>query len=354
MQDYARRLHRLLCQQFPTVKVCERDPITTRSSSSRRQGRRKTVAAGSIGFRVDCPYCGDADQQLYIDARFGTYDPATGSDNLDLAVCLAFDCVDDAWAQKGLAEHVFANASGPGPTALSLPACQVSSPDELLKEVETPEDIVPIDQIDPAHPAASYLTSRGYDLGELSALWGVGYCRWSRFRLMRRRIYVPVRQDTKLVGWQGRWPGELDWGAEDIPKYFTMPGLRKSHLLYNEDLAHRQPLVVICEGVTDVWRVGPAAVALFGKTASRQQLLRLAAGWMGKPAVVLLDADAQADAEELAASLRPFFRNRLVQVTLPDGMDPGSCPRDELWDFLRAEAVRQGANLPAGTAAAVE
>jgi hypothetical protein len=74
---------------------------------------------------------------------------------------------------------------------------------------------------------------------------------------------------------------------------------------------------------------------------------------MGKPAVVLLDADAQADAEELAASLRPFFRDRLVQVTLPDGKDPGSCPRDELWGVIRAGAKRQGANLPAGSKAAV-
>jgi hypothetical protein len=92
-------------------------------------------------------------------------------------------------------------------------------------------------------------------------------------------------------------------------------------------------------------------VALFGKSPSRQQLLRLAAGWMGKPAVVLLDADAQADAEELATSLRPLFRNRLVQVTLPEGMDPGSCPRDELWGFVTAEAARQGANLPAACTA---
>jgi hypothetical protein len=344
MQDYARRLHRLLSHQFPSVKVCERDPITACSSSSRR--KCGTLATGSIGFLVDCPFCGDDAQQLYIDARFGTYDSVTGSDNLDLAVCLAFDCLDDAGAQKGLAEQVFANASGPRPTAVLLSACQVPSQDEVLKEVEPPEEVVPIDQLSPAHPAATYLTSRGYDLTELSALWGVGFCRWPRFRLMRRRIYVPVRQDSKLVGWQGRWPGELDWGAEDIPKYFTMPGLRKSQVLYNEDLARRQPLVVICEGVTDVWRVGPAGIALFGKTASRQQLLRLAAGWMGKTAVVLLDADAQADAEDLATSLRPFFRERLVQVMLPDGLDPGSCPRDELWMFLRAEAAQQRANLP--------
>jgi hypothetical protein len=217
-----------------------------------------------------------------------------------------------------------------------------------VNEVDPPADVIPVDQLPPTHPAASYLTSRGYDLGELSSLWGVGYCRWSRYKFMRRRIYVPVHQDTKLVGWQGRWPGELDWAAEDVPKYYTMPGLRKTQLLYNEDLARKQPLVVICEGVTDVWRVGPAGVALFGKDPSRQQLLRLASGWMGKPAVVLLDADAKADAEELATSLRPFFRDRLVQVTLPDGLDPGSCPREDLWKLLRAEAERQGANLPAG------
>jgi hypothetical protein len=225
--------------------------------------------------------------------------------------------------------------------------------DTSVQEVEPLADVIPVDQLPPAHPAAVYLTSRGYDLAELSSLWGVGYCRWSRYRLMRGRVYVPVLQDTKLVGWQGRWPGELDWAAEDVPKYYTMPGLRKSQLLYNEDLARMQPLVVICEGVTDVWRVGPAGVALFGKTASRQQLLRLASGWMGKSAVVLLDADAKADAEELTTSLRPFFRDRLVQVTLPDGKDPGSFPRDELWGIIQTEARRQGANLPADKLAAV-
>jgi hypothetical protein len=163
---------------------------------------------------------------------------------------------------------------------------------------------------------------------------------------MRGRIYIPAYQDGVLVGWQGRLPADLDWHAVDAPKYYTMPGLRKSQFLYNQDAARRQPLVVVCEGCSDVWGVGPAGVALLGKDPGREQLRLLATLWAGRPAVVLLDPDAEAEARELAERLRPFFLGRLVLAVLPEGLDPGSCPRRELWAFLRAGATDQGVELP--------
>jgi DNA primase len=163
--------------------------------------------------------------------------------------------------------------------------------------------------------------------------------------MMRDRIYIPIFRDGVLVGWQGRWPADLNWRAVDFPKYYTSPGLKKSQLLYNQDLARQQPLVVVCEGVSDVWRVGPAGVALLGKTASREQIRLLATGWGGKPAIVLLDADAEQDARILTDQLRPFFGRRLVRAVLPQGLDPGQCPRADLWHFLQAMARGQDVEL---------
>jgi hypothetical protein len=207
---------------------------------------------------------------------------------------------------------------------------------------------VPIDQLPEGHPARAHLTARGYDVGELAEVWGVGCCvSCPSFRRMAGRVYVPVHHEGVLVGWQGRRAANAGRAEDDEPKYYTMPGLQKGRQLYGRDVAVRQPLVVVCEGCSDVWRVGPPGVALLGKTASADQVRLLADSWLGKHAVVLLDGDAAPEAGVLADRLRPFFRGRLVLATLPDDLDPGDCPREDLWAFLRAAAVDQGVELPA-------
>ncbi|HEX5273056.1 MAG TPA: hypothetical protein VFW33_21310 [Gemmataceae bacterium] len=163
---------------------------------------------------------------------------------------------------------------------------------------------------------------------------------------MRGRVYIPIHQDGVLVGWQGRLVEHPDPPPGDDPRYFTMAGLRKSQLLYNQDTARRPPLVVVCEGCADVWGVGPAGVALLGKTPSLEQLRLLATLWRGRPAVVLLDPDAEADARDLAERLRPLFPGRLVLALLPEGLDPGACPRRPLWDLLRSRAADHRVELP--------
>jgi hypothetical protein len=169
---------------------------------------------------------------------------------------------------------------------------------------------------------------------------------------MAGRLYVPVFQRGHLVGYQGRWAGELDWGAAGVPKYYTRPGMRKAQLVYNLDQAACRPVVAVCEGVTDVWRAGPAGVALFGKAASAAQLRLLVHTWYERHAVVLLDGDAAAEARVLGERLRPFFAGRLVLAFLPPEKDPGSCSREELWGRVRAAASDQGVSLPACSEAA--
>src|SRR5580704_10709921 len=79
---------------------------------------------------------------------------------------------------------------------------------------------------------------------------------------------------------------------------------------------------IVVEGVTDIWRYGPGAVALLGMKASTAQLSLIAARWGAGAVAVVLDGDAAAEAEALAGQLRPLVR-RVVVVRLPAGQDPG-------------------------------
>jgi len=93
--------------------------------------------------------------------------------------------------------------------------------------------------------------------------------------------------------------------------------------------------VVVCEGVTDVWKVGPPAVSLFGKVASAEQQQLLIRHWGHGRLYVLLDADADAEAKKLVGTLGRLFRKGAGMVQLPRNTDPGGLPRGTVWSFIR-------------------
>jgi len=86
--------------------------------------------------------------------------------------------------------------------------------------------------------------------------------------------------------------------------------------LYNIDNVKDYAIVV--EGVTDVWRIGDPAVALFGKKFTTDQIKLLK---NTKRIVVLLDSDADKEAGKLSNTLSQF--TEVEQIKLPYG-DPES------------------------------
>jgi DNA primase len=132
-----------------------------------------------------------------------------------------------------------------------------------------------------------------------------------------------------LAGWQARFVGDC---PDDVPKYLSCKGMKKSQLLYGLPQAMSEPgPVVIVEGPTDVWRLGPGAVALFGKDMSLHQQQLLDHHLPGRPVVVFLDRDAQDKAAGLLQTL--LNRERVtVLAGLPDGRDDvGDCTAEEAW-----------------------
>jgi hypothetical protein len=181
----------------------------------------------------------------------------------------------------------------------------------------------------------------------------VRYCTQAhpRYAMAQDRLIIPVIMNGVEVGWQARYAGEIAWKAERIPKYFTQPGMQKSRVLYNHDLAVKQPIIVVCEGPSDVWRVGPSGVGLLGKQATIQQRALLAKQARDKPVIVLLDGDAVADSNRLREQLKPLAHRGLAQVRLSYGRDPGSYPREELWSIIHQQAASQDVAVPADSIA---
>ena len=110
--------------------------------------------------------------------------------------------------------------------------------------------------------------------------------------------------------------------------------MQKSELLYGLTLAQNAMQVYVVEGPADAWRVGPGAVALFGKDLSQTQKLLLVHHFAGRRIVVMLDQDAHEEARKIQHDLRLArgpSGGEVLLATLPPGRkDPGDCTAEEI------------------------
>jgi hypothetical protein len=301
-------------------------------------------------YQVICPYCSDTSGHLYISHQYGKWNEETGVTNLHLANCFRDNCLEDAANRHHLSIMIFGGLAHDHRTrGRGLPTAPVVAEEEgPIQPAELPRPFTPLTKLPRSHGAWYYLYARGFDIVELVERWGVGYCTiHSPERLAAGRIVIPITMGGVCVGWQARFIGDP---PKRVAKYYFNSGCPKRRLLYNLDLASQQDCVVVVEGLTDVFAVGPCGVALFGKKASPQQEDLLVRFWGAKPILILLDSNdptAQAEAVKLEQRLRPRVRGGLLRVQLPPGLDPGGCPRDALWEFLRAEAAAHDIEIKA-------
>lgn len=305
------------------------------------EGDDQVVVSAGEYYRVRCPFCADSDRKkrLWISHRWAEFPR--------LAICYHQDCLANRANREDLRMRVLGRVR---PVEYRVaPGTRESA---HLGHVAPPGPCSLLSEVDPSHPAAVYVRRvRGYDPAELAARYGVGVCHRAddpRHHHIVGRVYCPVVMRGVLVGWQGRYPADVDWKATGVIKYFTMPGFAKRLALYNYDQALRYPVVVVREGVTDVWSTGPYAVALLGKTVSPAQQVLLAYGWgrTGGTLVVGLDGDAALAEDRGLGALRHAFSGRVVVVTLPDDVDPGDMSPEANWDYIAAAAAAQGVPLP--------
>jgi hypothetical protein len=314
------------------------DPLTNRM--------KLNISSSGEYYRVNCPHCGDRRGRLWVNHLWGVLDDVTDSLNLWLAHCYNENCMARPGRSQELYDRIygFRNANLRGQQVVILPG---EIEEQRLVEVTPPGLLLRMDKVPPADPSFQYLRSKGYDPVALGEYYGVSLCidADNDYPMASGRIVIPIRMNGVLVGWQCRYPGDLDWKVRGIPKYYSRPNMARRLMLYNYDTAKDYPFVVVSEGPSDVWNIGTYGVAAFGKHLTQQQLELVCMTWE-TAVVIMLDGDAWEDTVKLADRFREQnYKGAIIPVRLPEDKDPGSLNPDLIADALVSASRQQGVDL---------
>ena len=297
-------------------------------------------------YLVRCPFCADESGHFTVSHLYGIVD-SSDNDHLGKIRCLRSNCQNDPDNRR----YFYLLVLGGVPLHRRLEVNRTAAPSPATS-IQPPDHLIPLSQLPDIHPVTAYLKDRQFDPHELENTWHIAYCSTrSSAQRARGRIYIPVTQNGQLLAYQARLPRDVPKGQKDGPrKYLFSDDAPRSRLLYNLDRALSDPrLVVVCEGPTDVWALGPQGIALFGKTMTFEQEQLLVTRFPAATVVVLLDADdasAASAGREITYRLKRRSTGPVLQAHLPEGLDPGDCPRQELWAYLREFTQQQGVILP--------
>jgi len=187
--------------------------------------------------------------------------------------------------------------------------------------------IYPIGTEEPTRRHLSYLESRGYDPERIVKEWGL--LGTGPIGPYKHRVIAPIHYHKHLVSFQGRdYTGKSDLKYKACPQ--DMEVIDHKKVLYGLDQVVGK-MCVLVEGITDVWRLGPGAVASFGIETKPSQIYLMAEKM--RKVFVMFDDDPQAvkQAEEIAYNLAMCGVD--CEICLIDG-DPGGLDQDTADDYM--------------------
>lgn len=346
-------LYARLMELFQDVGIAHAgEPVAARIRRNPISGRMDLELVNSgENYKVRCPFCQDEAQRLYIHHNYGKV--IQGYDFSRLVRCWRRECMREPANQLQLKTWLDAPS---GYRSHRIPSELRGIGTEIAEdfgpvEVEPPGRIFTLDRLPPNHYARSYVEQvRGYDAVALSRDWGVGFVTDSPHHpTLANRLYFPVYTKGQLRGWQGRYPGELDWKAEGIPKFYNLPTSWKRHAIYGYDYACQWRAAIIVEGVWSVWTIGPPTISFLGKSMSAQQLDLVAETWP-EGVIVLLDGRTSDEdtvhesADRMVTALRSRIRGPVIALRLPDKTQPTSYQAKEICPWIHESARR--ASIP--------
>jgi len=167
-----------------------------------------------------------------------------------------------------------------------------------------------------------YLKSRGFNWEEVQKTWsieGIGL-----HAKLGWRIYIPISEKNRRVSWTTR---SISPDAEQryISASAEQESVNHKHVIYGAEMA-RQAIIIV-EGPTDAWNVGPGAGAVFGTAFTDHQVLKLS---QFPFRYVCFDnaPTAQKVANDLAGQLSCF--PGVTENIVLDAEDPGSASAKEI------------------------
>ena len=166
-----------------------------------------------------------------------------------------------------------------------------------------------------------YLKGRKFDPKKLAEIWGLKGTNYTG--PYKFRVIAPIHLDGELISYQGR---DITDRSELKYKACRQENERVPHQdsLYGIDKVSGDSVVIV-EGITDVWRLGPGAVATFGIDFTKAQVLLMK---RFKRRFVFFDtADSQARAQARLLAREISAWKGEVEIVEADYADPGSMPQ---------------------------
>ena len=342
-----RDLHRLLAHTFGKVTIGNAGLALVAAPYLDSAGRQRlNIHEHGETCKVNCPYCHDTQQRLWINHRYGQHGP-DGQRMIHLAKCFNENCLANWENRKDLDDKIFGFMNLAQRKNYYMQVDPGHTEPVRTGPAKPPGMLVSLLQLQPNHPAVQYMIERRYT-PEMLQRYQITYCIEAdrEFYGAQGRIIFPIYFDNVLVGWQGRYVGKKP--PEGVPKYYTMKGMQKTAILYNYDAAKHKSFVVVVEGVTDVHSLGDNGVALLGKSLSSNQRMLLQRTWADKPIVFLLDPDAGEDSRRITAEIDDMAvlgRSPIVRVELPGTLDPGDYDHVTLLNIICTQARKRGVIL---------
>ena len=326
-------------------------------------------------YAVNCPVCNDTRQRLCISHLTQCYTEKHGVRRWyfgNLLVCYNEKCHqrNTITGKRGLDNYMrqLGNVSQNLDRLNTKALHQKRNLWEIAPtDIELPPESIAITHEEVPPHVLSYLETRGFDIVPLFQLYGVRYVPAGSLhlplsqkavkelteagtppaRFREDRLVVPIRFKRCLVGWQARKIGNQ---SSNKDKYIFNAGAQRNEWLYNLDQAVFHQDVIFPEGMTDVWAVGPQAVAGFGKglSSSHLELLKIlysydGCGWLLPDEN---DPDALGTAKSVCARAndqKVFSHGCHVITGILDGLDPAKFVelngKAELHDRLRDKGV---------------
>jgi DNA primase len=185
-----------------------------------------------------------------------------------------------------------------------------------------------------------YLENRGFDAEYLEKEWGLlqtGPISFLDDISFSHRILIPIYWNGEMVSFQGRdITGKSKW------KYLACPKRREKidlkTIVYGKETHWASsPALIITEGVTDVWRLGPSSVATFGIQFKIEQVLALSKIHDKFFIVFDNETEAQKQAKSLAVKLKTLGKKVHIEKVEDD---PGSMKQEEA-DYLVKQLLRK-------------
>jgi hypothetical protein len=320
------RLYTAMCRKFGGVEVL--------NPGQRMEARYVQSETGRTVLEIDtrgetykssCPFCGDSRGRLWVNHMYGVRDVRLDRTLSELWKCYNAECQDDAENRITLRRWLIDDQGSSVIPASSVSVVPSTGP-KPLPAIEFPGRLVPLTDRE-AVPGMQYLKGKRYDPEELVALWRVGFAAHvpirTREALVQNRIVIPVYQSGVMVGYQARFTDDVDWRKTGIRKYLTY--FPKSKAVYGADEAAACDPIVVCEGAPDVWRYGHGAVALFGKSASPDQVRILAHLCNGKRIVYVPDNNSKVvGSEDESTEAFILTATRVRDRQTADGIRPSA------------------------------